>query len=421
MKKTAVAFLMAVAAFVIIINFTSCLKDTCTRTYTYTIYEPVYKTVQEVRDNIKSNTPREIEKPGKLFIRGNYIFLNEINKGIHIINNSNPASPQRVAFIDVPGNIDIAVKGNILYADLYTDLVTIDISNPLSAAVKKITEGVFPHRFYSSDFATEQNKIITGWKTRDTTITERCTKDLEVWTSRGGMLMMAAGDMSNKANSGVPGISGSMARFTIVNDYLYTVGYSELSSFNISNPLSPSLVKKNDIGWNIETIYPFKDKLFIGSSSGIFIYSVANPSSPGKLGQFSHVRSCDPVIADDNYAYVTLRSGTICEGFTNQLEVLNVANPLSPSLVKTYSMTNPHGLSKDGNLLFICDGDDGVKVYDAADVTALRLKNTIQLKGTYDVIAFNKKAIIVTNDGLYQYDCTDVNNIKLLSRMGLKF
>ena len=420
MKKTAASLLLAIAALVITINFSSCFKDNCTRTYTYTIYEPVYKTVEEVRANIKSNTPKEIEKPGKLFIRGNYIFLNEIDKGIHIINNSNPASPQRVAFIDVPGNIDIAVKGNILYADLYTDLVTLDISNPLNVAVKKITDGVFPHRYYDGGFIPVQNKIIAAWKTRDTTITEKCTENFRGWIERGGMLMVAAGDMGSKANSGVPGVGGSMARFTIVNDYLYTVGYSELSSFNISNPVSPSLVKKNNMGWNIETIYPFKDKLFIGSTTGMFIYNITNPSSPEKLGQFSHVRSCDPVIADDNYAYVTLRSGTVCQGFSNQLEVLNVTNPLSPALIKIYPMSNPYGLSKDGSLLFICDGDDGVKVYDAADVNALGLKNNIQLKGTYDVIAFNKTAIVVAKDGLYQYDYTDVNNIKLLSRMGLK-
>ena len=60
----------------------------------------------------------------------------KIDKGIHILDNTTPANPKNVAFIDIPGNMDLAVKGDILYADLYTDLVTLDISNPLKVAVR---------------------------------------------------------------------------------------------------------------------------------------------------------------------------------------------------------------------------------------------------------------------------------------------
>jgi hypothetical protein len=131
------------------------------------------------------------------------------------------------------------------------------------------------------------------------------------------------------------------------------------------------------------------------------------------------VRSCDPVIADDNFAYVTLRSGTACQGFTNQLEVLNITKLMQPSLVKTYAMTNPHGLSKDGNLLFICDGRDGLKVYNAAQPDKLQLLQTIGNLETFDVIAFNGIAIVVAKDGLYQYDYSNPSNLKLLSRLSI--
>ena len=94
------------------------------------MYVPVYKTNEEVRLNIKSNPAKEMERPGKLFIKGHYIFLNEVDKGIHVIDNSNPASPRNVSFIDIPGNVDLAVKGSILYADMYTDMVALDISDP---------------------------------------------------------------------------------------------------------------------------------------------------------------------------------------------------------------------------------------------------------------------------------------------------
>src|SRR5690242_9093510 len=95
--------------------FSACLKDKMTRTYS--ILTPVYKQKAEVYANIKSNAPQVVHSPGKLFVYGNYIFLNEVDKGVHIIDNSDPAHPVMKAFINIPGNIDIAVKGNTLYAD----------------------------------------------------------------------------------------------------------------------------------------------------------------------------------------------------------------------------------------------------------------------------------------------------------------
>jgi hypothetical protein len=151
----------------------------------------------------------------------------------------------------------------------------------------------------------------------------------------------------------------------------------------------------------------------------MYIYSIANPNAPLKLGQFSHVRSCDPVIADDTHAYVTLRSGTECMGYTNQLEVLDISVLLQPKMVKTYSMTNPHGLSKDGDLLFICDGKDGLKMYDASKPASLQLLHTIGNINTYDVIAYGGLAIVVADDGLYQYDYSNRTNVRLLSKMGI--
>ncbi len=118
-----------------------CLKDTCARTYT--IYTPVYKSVAEVRANIKNNAPLQVSNPGKMFVQGNYIFLNEIDKGIHVIDNSNPANPINKYFIDIPGNIDLAVKDNTLYADLYSDLLTINIADPTLVKVEKVIERLF--------------------------------------------------------------------------------------------------------------------------------------------------------------------------------------------------------------------------------------------------------------------------------------
>lgn len=401
-----------VLLLVSILLLQGCLKDTFKRTYT--MFTPVYKTSTQVRANIKSNSAKPIKNPGKLVLLGNYIFLNEVDKGIHVIDNSNPSSPITKYFIDIPGNVDLAVKGNTLYADLYTDLVTLDISDPTNVQVKKIINDVFPFRRYQSGFIMDSSKIIVDWISKDTTVAGEYKN---ISPLRGSIFMDRVSQFSGTsiASSAPTGISGSMARFTILNNYMYTVTDNSLNVFNITQPHDPLFSNRVNVGSGIETIYPFKGNLFIGSTAGMFIYQTTNPALPVRLGSLQHIRSCDPVIADDNYAYVTLRSGTMCNGFTNQLDVINIANLSAPTLVKTYPLQNPHGLSKDGNTLFVCDGKAGVKVFDAANVNAIKLLHTATGIDAYDVIAMNNLAIVIGKDGLYQYDYTNTSRLNLLS------
>ncbi|MEJ7766506.1 MAG: hypothetical protein WKF89_01755 [Chitinophagaceae bacterium] len=416
MKIFTPVLVTCMALFMAVVILPGCLKDK--RVHTYTIYTPVYKTNAEVRANIKSNSPQDIKSPGKLFIKGQYIYLNEVDRGIHIIDNTNPAMPRNIAFIDIPGNMDMAVKGDMLYADLYTDLVAIDISDPLHIETRKIIDNAFPERRYTNGFVAGRNKIIVNWTKRDTTVVE----DLKDGFSNRGctncLIMFDNAAASFSAAKSPFGIGGSMARFSIVGSSLYTVGSSDLNVYTITSPENPVFANKVNMGWGIETIYPFKSRLFIGSSTGMFIYDITNPLNPAKLGQFSHLTACDPVIADDDFAFVTLSSGVRCSNASNQMEVLDISNLNVPFLVKTYPMTNPHGLSKDGSTLFVCDGKDGLKIFDASNVKDIKLKTQMKGYDSYDVIASNKLAVVVSKDGLRQYDYSNLNNIKLLSTIG---
>jgi hypothetical protein len=421
--KTQQKFLVFFGVMVFAFLFQGCVKDTCTHTYSYTWFEPLYKTTEQVRQSIKTDPAVEVKAIGKLFIKGNYIFLNEINKGVHIIDNSNPSAPVNKGFINIPGNIDIAVKGNVLYADLFTDLVAIDISDPLNTVTKKIINNVFPARYYNG-FAPDSTKVVYDWVRHDTTIAADCGNSNAIFSSdliRRGVAVPTA-QLSNNAafTGGSPvGIAGSMARFALVNDYLYTVGDLELKSIDISTPQNPVVVNSENLTWGVEAIYPFKDKLFIGSTSGMFIYDIANAANPLQAGTFSHARVCDPVIADDDYAFVTLRNGTECQGFINELDIVDIKNLSAPVLLKKYDMTNPHGLSKDGDLLFICDGRDGLRVFNAADVYDIKLIKQLTGLETYDVIAYGNLAIVVAKDGLYQFDYSDTTNILQVSKIAI--
>lgn len=399
----------------------SCLKDQTTETYTF--YRPVYMTRAEVRATAQSTLPMPVSAPGKIFLLNNFVFLNEIDKGIHIIDISDPAKPVNVSFLRIPGCMDMAVRGNYLYADCYTDLVTIDIADPRKAQVKQFIQGVFPHRRYTNGFVADTSLVITEWQKVDTTVVSRNGE----MPQGGGNLFWLKSDSRafvSMAASAAPGVQngtgGSMARFGLKDDRLYTISWSDMKVFNTSAPAQPFYVKTiNFSQGDIETIFPYKERLFIGSQTGMFIYDIADRDNPKKLGQFTHARACDPVVADDTHAYVTLRSNNRCAGFLNQLDVLDINNLTAPKLLKTYPFTEPAGLGKDGNLLFICDGKDGVKILDASNPTDIRPIKTIAGMEAFDVIAWRGTAIVTAKDGLYLINYLNPSQASITGRITL--
>ncbi|MCC5945944.1 MAG: hypothetical protein JJT94_13515 [Bernardetiaceae bacterium] len=95
-----------------------------------TEFEPLYITRSALNSSIQKKPAQPLKKPGKIYVRDPYLFINEQLKGVHIFDNRNPRSPRPLAFIEVPGCVDMAVKNNILYVDNVVDLVAIDITNP---------------------------------------------------------------------------------------------------------------------------------------------------------------------------------------------------------------------------------------------------------------------------------------------------
>jgi hypothetical protein len=391
---------MMLAALIIL--QASCLKDQAKEAYTF--FRPVYKTRAEVRASAQSTSPMPVSTPGKIYLLNNIVFLNEVDKGIHVIDISDPSKPVNISFLRIPGCQDMAVRGNFLYADCYTDLVTIDITDPRKAQVKQFIQGVFPHRRYSNGFVADTSLVITEWEKVDTTVV---SSNGDMPQFGGNVLwfqsdMRAFSSMASATKSVTNGTGGSMARFGLKDDRLYTISWSDMKVFNTSAPAVPFYVKTvNFSQGDIETIFPYKDRLFIGSQTGMFIYDITDLDNPKKLGQFTHARACDPVVADDTHAYVTLRSNNRCAGFLNQLDVLDINNLAAPKLLKTYPFTGPAGLGKDGNLLFICDGKDGLKILDASKPTEIRPLKTISGMDAFDVIAWKGTAILTANDGLY--------------------
>jgi hypothetical protein len=398
------------------LGLSSCLKDQVSERYSF--FRPVYQTRAEVKASIRNDVPEQVQVPGKIVLYKSWLFVIDVDKGIHLIDISNPAQPVNKYFIKVPGCTDIAIKNDYLYADCYTDLITMDISDPAAVQVKQYLNGVFPYRAYAG-FQSDTTLVIREWVRVDTVIRRKST---ETFQPRSGIpVSLLAGSFSSFSGTSSVGITGSTARFGILNTRMYTVSYDALKVFNITQLDAPKLVREQRmLQGDIETIFPYKDKLFIGAQSGMHIFDVANPDQPVKLSQFTHARACDPVVADDKYAYVTLRSAGFCRGIANQLDVVNIQNITSPTLVKSYQLKAPQGLSIDGQLLFICDGTDGLKVFNAGNPNAVTQIRVLDGFEPHDVIAYQGYAIAVAKEGIYIVDYRNTADIKIISSIALK-
>ncbi|MCF2518612.1 LVIVD repeat-containing protein [Dyadobacter sp. CY351] len=215
------------------------------------------------------------------------------------------------------------------------------------------------------------------------------------------------------------GSGGSMARFAITGNTLYIVTKQSLEVYDIENGANPVKAVKKDMGVGIETIFPYRDNLYIGAMDGMYIFNNTDPRNPVLESKFQHIQSCDPVVVQGKYAYVTLRSGVTCrvQNSVSSLDVVDVSDPAAPKMVHTQRMTSPYGLGVSGNRLFVCEGSVGLTVLDITDPTKPVFKETMGDLPAYDIIVRNKHMIVTGGKGLFQYKHDNADNIEFLSKI----
>jgi len=241
-----------------------------------------------------------------------------------------------------------------------------------------------------------------------------------------------AKDDSIAPEHGSTGVAGSYARFMIVGDRMYVVDKQNIKTFSLDNPADPSLLNEQSIGSNIETIFHLGGKLFIGSGSGLYIYTISSTGIPEKAGEFQYsefdfgFEPCDPVVANETYAYVTLnttnrveRCRVVVENQVNQLNIFNISNIFDPVWVASYPMFNPKGVGLDGDILFVCEDSEGLKVFNVADPENIELIKHFTGFTAYDVIPLGGLLLLVGPDNVYQFDYSDPENMVQISEIPL--
>ncbi|NPD45908.1 LVIVD repeat-containing protein [Lentimicrobium sp. S6] len=232
-------------------------------------------------------------------------------------------------------------------------------------------------------------------------------------------------DSSTSSESGVPtggdtqGQGGSMAKFSISGDHLFLINEYSLKVYDLTNTAEPQFLSQLNVDFGIETVFTLEEHLFIGSINGMYIYDISNPANIKYLSFYQHITSCDPVVANDTLAFVTLNSTSSCnwQSGVNRLDVLDIKNKEYPKLLSSQVLSGPKGLGLYQNYVFVCNSGDGVEIYDYTNPYSLVWAGGISGIDAYDVIIREDRMFLVGQDGLFQYDISDVHDIDLISNI----
>lgn len=230
-----------------------------------------------------------------------------------------------------------------------------------------------------------------------------------------GFLLTYCSSYDGAPSNTETGTGGSLARFTISGNTLYTVDSEKLHIIDISNDNSIMEVKNLRLSVEAETIFPKDTLLFLGTRNGMLIFDINEKTSPKLLKLYEHIYACDPVVADDKYAYITLNSiESSCRFGSNELQIINIEDPKNPRFISSFSMQSPKGLAIKNDTLYICD--NGLKIFDVSNKMDIKQLYHFQSATASDIILNDDIAIMISNNALKQYKIEE-GNINLLSEI----
>jgi hypothetical protein len=413
---------------------TSCLQEECDSRVEYIAYEPVLVNADDFRTTIVATDARNLCTPSGFYVYGDYLLVVEAKEGLHVFDNSDPTNPRAISFVPVMGAAGLAVRNDILYINNYVDLVSFDISSPTAPVMVGRTEDVFePYSIFTNDLGYEE--MVVDYRETNAVQYLDCTDPrngrTSFWQDDALFINVAetstfSNDLGSGNNAGgneQVGIGGSLARFTITNSTLYAVDESRLKAFDLSNASQPVFQGNVQLEWGVETIFPSGNELYIGTNRGMHIYDASDPLNPSHLSSIQHIESCDPVVVSGDRAYVTLRGGSFCGGFDNQLEIYDVRNPSNPNLMLTYPMDGPAGLTVADNKLFICQPGHNLKIYALLEngLRGEELNSVEELNRSMDVIGLDwlNRLIIRSENGIQQMTYNERGQLNLLSELDI--
>lgn len=213
---------------------------------------------------------------------------------------------------------------------------------------------------------------------------------------------------------GFQSVSGSLASFAVNNDYLYALTNGGLEVFHLSPEGRPSLVSSVEVADDAETVFIYNDYLLFGSSTGMIIMDINSPANPTYVARVSHQTACDPVIARDDVAYLTIRNGSNCTQISqNLLIVYEISEINNPKEIRRINMIDPRGLGIVGDKLLVGEGRIGLKQFDISRADSPVFEIIYPDFEANDVIGLNNSVFILGSRSIEQLEMKDDTLVKI--------
>ena len=129
-------------------------------------YKPVILNRATFETSVKILPSAKIVKSGKIYIKDNVMLVNDVNKGFHIYNYSDATNPVKIAFLEIPGATDVAIRNSTIYINQAVDLVTLKYDLPTNrVTVLYRNKNIFPQKMSPEGFnnPVKDNEIIIDW------------------------------------------------------------------------------------------------------------------------------------------------------------------------------------------------------------------------------------------------------------------
>jgi hypothetical protein len=346
----------------------------------------------------------ELKSPNNIYLYDTLLFVSDDIEGVCLYSVKDPATPLFKMRIPMQGNTGLAVRDSFIFVNSYNSILVLKyFSDSLYKIVKFIKGKYYYYNNGPYNYGYDDNRsgLSCGCSHAEPTSA----------TSKGGDMAWNSGS----PDGGSGGVGGSYATFAVIGSYLYHIDQSSLITLDITNPEDPVELSRDYIGGGIETLFPTKDYLFIGTTTGMRVFSRSNPASPHQIGSISHFRACDPVVVWDTLAYVTLRGGNRCGQTNDVLLSISIKDPASPVALDTLDLSTPFGLTVQDTLLYVSKGDSGFCLVNAADPRQLRVEQTWTDKDTKDFIWFGDLLYVMGFEDVRVMDATAPDTPALLS------
>ena len=134
-------------------------------------YEPIFLNRVDFEKSVNLKKSLAIGTSGKIYVKDNLLFINELNKGFHVYDNSDPANPKSIKFLEAPGSTDLAIRNTMIYINQATDLIAVEYNAATNtASLTKRIPNTFP-KLRSPDgfeaYDIPENSVVVDWKLKN--------------------------------------------------------------------------------------------------------------------------------------------------------------------------------------------------------------------------------------------------------------